>query len=247
MAKHTSNALEFLVLTTREHLQSLSQIRHFSNLKVAFKDNDIWIKDFSLDQIDSTEVSTLPFKSIFYLKDNLLFPKGSLLPKAKLPSLLLWTPIVQALVLKEPKINHNYFGIYDTIIPKIIPSKEEQSTVAILVTINTTTKKTIESTAAYRFKDLNYTILNSNTLLIIGTPTLPLQGESYWLDNHFLFPNGYHLEYPILSSSIAKQINPSNSHYVLWHKNSSYSLIPKLDCIPLTISSFRRSLSLSQV
>lgn len=247
MAKHSSNPLDFIVLTTKEYMQSLSQIRHFNNLKVAFSGNDIWIKGFSLEQINGPEVNTLPSKSIFYIKELLLFPKGSLLPKTKLPTALLWSPIAQALVIEEPKINYNFFGIHDTITPKIVPSKKEQNTSAILAMLNLSTKETIESTASYRFNNLKYTIINTNVLLIIGTPTLPIQGDSYWLDQDFLFPNGHHLEYPILSSNINAKINPSSLYYVLWHKDSSYSLIPKLDCLPLSISSFRLSLSSTKI
>ncbi len=247
MAKYSSNPIAFFVLTTKAHLQSLSQIRHFYNLKVAFSGEDIWIKDFSLVQIDSKEVTTLPSKKIFYLKDNLLFPKGSLLPKNKLPSQLLWSPIAQVFLLEEPKINHNFFGIHDVITPKIVPSKEEKDTIAILTPINSVIKKTIESTASYRFENLKYTIINSNTVLIIGTPTLPIQGESYWLEHSFLYPNGYHLKYSILSLSIKKKINPDDLYYVLWDKNNCYSLIPKADCLPLSISSFRLSLTAPKV
>ena len=67
MAEHSSNPIAYIVSTTKDQLQSLSQIRHFYNLKVAYNGNEIWIKDFNVDQIDSVEVQTLPYKSIFYI------------------------------------------------------------------------------------------------------------------------------------------------------------------------------------
>jgi len=201
MEKYSSNIVNFIVLTTKENLQSLAQIRHFSNLKV------------------------------------------SLLPETKLPSMLLWSPIEKAFLLETPKINHNFFGIHDRIKPRIIASREEQKTVAVLASININTKETIKNSASYRLKDITYTIIDTHKILIIGTPLLPIQGESYWLDNNFLFPNGFNLEYPILSASIQKQLNPLDLYYVLWNKNGSYSLILKTDCLPLSISSFRLSLS----
>lgn len=243
MAGDSSNFIEYIVFTTKEYSESLSQIRHFYNLKVAFDKDTIWIKGFSLDQLESIEVNTLPFKSIFYVENNLLFPKGSVLPKRKLPSMLLWSPIAKAFRVETPKMNHNFFGIHDAISPKIVPSKEEKETVAILTSIHSNTKKTLESTAAYRFKNIKYTLINSDTLLIIGTPLLPVQGESYWQQDDFLYPNGYSLEYPILSSSIKKILNPLGAYYILWEKDSSYLLIPKSDCLILSISSLRLSLA----
>lgn len=243
MAKHASNTLDYILQTTKPNLQALSQIRHFSNLKVAFDGQNIWIRGFSLEQIDSPEVNTLPAITIYYIKDNLLFPKGSLLPQTKIPSRLLWSTIQQAFVLEEPSINPNYFGIHDTISPKIVLSKIEQQTVAILAEINSKTIQIIESTGAYRFQNLKYTLINNDKILIIGTPLLPIQGDSYWLDKDFLFPNGYQLEFPILNESIKQIINPNNKYYVLWQKDNNYSLIPKSNCVPLSISSFRLTLS----
>lgn len=247
MAKHATNSVGFFALTTKAYLQSLSQIRHFYNLKVAFNGKDVWVKGFTAEQIESVEVNTLPSKSVFYLKDNLLFPKDSLLPKMKVPSLLLWSAIVQALPLTSPKINHNFFGIHETIVPTIKPSKVVKDTKAILVTINTYTKKIIENIASYRLKDVKYTIINAKEILIIGTPIVSVQGQNYWLMNDFLFPNGYELEYPILNTVIKKQINPADLYYVLWYKDESYSLILKSDFSPLSISSFRLSLSAPKV
>jgi len=243
MAESSSSVVDFFVLTIKANLQSLSQIRHFNNLKVAFKGEEIWIKGFYLEQIESVEVLTLPFKSVFYLKDNLLFPKDGLLPDRKVPSQLLWSPIAKAFIVESPKINYNFFGIDEKVQPKIITSKEEQNTVAIIAPINKNIKVTIESAPEYRLKNIKYTIINSSRMLFIGTPLLPIQGESYWMDGDFIFPNGYHLEYPILKAVIKKQINPSDLYYVLWHKNGGYSLILKSDCALLSISSFRLSLS----
>lgn len=247
MAENSSNPITFLVTTTKEHLQSLAQIRHFENLKVAFEGNNIWVKDFSLEQIDSALVKTLPFKSIYYLKENLLFPKGSLLPKAKLPKLLLWASIQQAFALEDVKLNHNFFGIHDTIQPRLIPSTKERDTFALLTPLNFETKKTIENAAAFRLKKLKYTIINDIKLLILGIPNLPIQSHGFWLNNDFLFPNGYTLEFDILLASIKEKINPSGNFYVFWQNDNSYSLIAKSDFMPLSISSFRLSLTAPKV
>jgi len=247
MAKNSSNHITFIVSTNKDQLQELSQIRHFENLKVAFNGNEIWVKGFSLEQINSAEVKTLPFKSLYYLKDGLLFPKDSLLPYGKIPSMLLWTNINLAFALESPKQNHNFFGINSKVKLRIVPSEIEQETTAILVKLDSNTKNTIENAPAFRLNHLNYTIINNQFLLIIGTPVLPIKGHGFWLKNGFLFPNGYDLEFPILLPKLKSKLNPSNSYYVLWQQNNSYSLIGKNNFQPLSISSFRLSISTPKV
>ena len=70
MAKNSADIIEFLVRIDKSDLDTLAQIRHFENLKLAQNENDIWVKGFSMEQIDGVAVKTLPKKNIFYIKDS---------------------------------------------------------------------------------------------------------------------------------------------------------------------------------
>ena len=247
MAKNSADIIEFLVRIDKSDLDTLAQIRHFENLKLAPNENDIWVKGFSMEQIDGVAVKTLPKKNIFYIKDSKLFPKESLLPIGKLPSSLLWTPIQMALLLEEPQLNHNFFGIHETIDIQLSPFSEEKQLFATLINLDSTTKSTIESSPNFRLEHLKYVLVNTSKLLIIGHPTLGIKGQSFWFYNDFLLPNGYHFKFPILTKSIKNAINSNGEYYVLWQKNNSYALIKKSDFKPMSISSFRRTLSLLDI
>ena len=87
------------------HKEYLGQIRHWDNLKIASETNYIWIKKFTELQLASAELKSIPFTKTFVCKDNLLFPKGSLLPFKKMPNLL-WTPIERALRIETVSYTH---------------------------------------------------------------------------------------------------------------------------------------------
>ena len=244
MAKNSTDIIEFLVRIDRTDLASLAQIRHFENLKMAFHENDVWITGFSMEQINAADVKTLPKKSIFYQKNMRLFPKDSLLPTDKLPSSLLWTPIQKALLLEAPQLNHNFFGIQDHIDIQLTRFKGEKQPFATLINLDEHSRTTIQNSPSFRLKPLRYTIINTSKLLVLGHPTLPIRGLSFWQYDDFILPNGYHFKFPILSNSIKQCINAKGDHYVLWQKNNSYALIKKTDFKPLSISSFRRTIRL---
>nr|WP_321225396.1 hypothetical protein [uncultured Psychroserpens sp.] len=247
MAKDFADIIEFIVRVDKSDLDTLAQIRHFENLKIAQNENDLWVKGFSMEQINGVAVKTLPKKNIFYVKDSRLFPKDSLLPIGKLPSSLLWTPIQMALLIEEPQLNHNFFGINEQIDIQLAPFHEEKKLFATLINLDNNTKSIIESSPNFRLEHLRYVLINTSKVLIIGSPTLGIKGQSFWLYNDFLLPNGFHFKFPILTKSIKNALNSTGENYVLWQKNNSYALIKKSDFKPLSISSFRRTLSLFNI
>jgi hypothetical protein len=229
MAENTSNNIEnFLLEIDIEHRDYLEKIRHWSNLSVAFDENSIWLRNISKTQVDSMEIKSIPFKKIYYLKDDLLFLKDSLLPLKRLQRSLLWSPISRALPVKLPFCNNNFFGINEKIEVKIVPSEIE--------------KIYIENAPKIRLQNLVWTIVNQE-ILIIGTPILPIQGKTFWNVLEFIFPSGYDLEFPLLDQIINSEINPFNENFIFFQENGKYVNIPKDKFRPLSISSFRLTFS----
>ncbi|MBF7090778.1 hypothetical protein IUY40_04380 [Flavobacterium sp. ALJ2] len=225
----------------KEHNHFLGSIRHWDNLKVAFETDTIWIKDFSLEQIDAAEIQQIPYKTIYELKDNLLFEKGKLLPSRKLPSGLLWTPILRALPVSLPKFNHNFFGIDQKLKIVLKPSEDIKEAFALLVDYDEL-KLYIESAPKYRLEPLQWVVIDKSAL-IIGNPLLPIQGSTYWVDNNFLIPTGYNFEWFALTKTLQEKLNPSEENIILWNTDNSYSIIPKTHIKQLSISSFRLTFS----
>ncbi|MEA9414493.1 hypothetical protein [Flavobacterium sp. PL02] len=225
----------------KEHKDFLGSIRHWDNLKVAFGTDTIWIKDFSLEQIDATEIQQIPYKTIYELKDNLLFEKGKLLPTRKLPSGLLWTPILRALPVSLPKFNHNFFGVDQKLKIVLKHSVDIKEAIALLVDYEEL-KLYIESAPKYRLEPLQWVVIDKSAL-IIGSPLLPIKGTTYWIDNNFLIPTGYNFEWFALVKILQEKLNPSEENIIFWNTDNSYSIIPKKTIKQLSISSFRLTFS----
>lgn len=223
----------------KNHKELLGSIRHWENVKIAFTETAIWLKDFSLDQINTGHLQQIPHLVSYDVKDNLLFLRGSLLPTKKAPSALLWSPIKRALPVELPGLNHNYFGIEEKVSVQIVRSEIEKEASALLTSI-ATAKEYIETAPEVRLKPLQWTVLEDKVLLI-GTPLLPIKGVAFWRNKEAFLPTGHDFELPILSDVIATKINPNGENLVLWQADSSCVLIPENSVKPLSISSFRNT------
>lgn len=221
----------------KSHLEYLAPIRHWDNLKLAFEGERAFIKDFTPLQINDVVLLQIPHIIVYELKEQLLFRKDKLVPTKKLPSALLWMPILNALPIDLPKYNMNYFGIHDKIDIKIVKSEAEQKPYGVITKLENV-KGYIETLPQVRLQNLKWIIIE-DSILFLGTPLLPIKGQAYWLKDNCLFPTGYALEFDVLFPIIKKQLNPNNDSMLLFQNNNSYLSIPLSDCKPLSLSSFR--------
>lgn len=225
----------------KEHKDFLGAVRHWENLKIAFETNTIWIKEFSAEQINSSEILQIPYAKIYELKENLLFERGKQLPAKKLPSGLLWSPVLRGLPVSLPNFNHNFFGIDQRLKIALKQSEDVKEAHALLVKFQEL-KTYIESAPKFRLEPLKWVVIN-NKALIIGKPLLPLKGDTYWFKNDFLVPSGYDFEWPVLTQTLKDKLNPFDKNLIVWNKDNSYSSIQKQNIKPLSISSFRLTFS----
>ncbi|MFN8284197.1 MAG: hypothetical protein U0U67_13340 [Chitinophagales bacterium] len=236
-----SNVISYLLQISVEHKERLGSIRHWQNLKLAFDDSIIWVKDFTKEQVESIQVKQIPFKELFYFKDNLLFKIDSLVPEKKMHSGLLWTPINRALQVELPSLNHNYFGINEAVNIKLIEANAEHESCALLTTINVAADY-INTATAIRLKNLKWCMINKD-LFIIGKPLLPLIGKTFWMKNDFLLPTGFDFELTVLEQTLKTLLNPHSERFIVWKEDASYVSVDKNEVRPLSISSFRQTIA----
>jgi len=227
----------YLLEIGKEHKPFLATIRHWSNIKIAFGERAIWLKEFTEEQMKSANLLQIPHLTIYLVKDNLLFLKGSLLPTKKVPSALLWAPIQKAIPIELPDMNHNYFGIQEKIAINLTASETEREAYGLLTNF-ASAKHYIESAPEVRLQSLGWVFLK-DSVLFLGTPLLPLQGTTFWKRNQLLLPTGFDLEFPILSNVITKSVDPNSEHWIVWSEDNSYVLVPKESFNQLSISSLR--------
>lgn len=237
MAADASNSINYYLAIDRATADDLGKVRHWSNLKVAFEDQRLWVKDLDYAQINSVEIKSLRSKSLYYEKEGRLFPLSSLLPERITPALL-WTPIDRAIKITLPSLNHNFFGLNESIALQVTTSDQEVEPHAMRVSLEIL-KHYVESAAAIRLNVIRWVKLNKTDALLIGKPFLPLPGDAYWQRKDMLIPAGYDFDLPILSDVVQKMINPARDRWVVWNTDASYFSIVKEDFQTLSRSSFR--------
>lgn len=239
MAENAADDLSYYLEINKQHRDYLAELRSWSNLKIAADEDTLWIKDFTYSQITSNEVKSIPYKSLYYAKENRLFPLDGLLPLKKVPGAVLWSPVEKGIPVELPDYNHNYFGMDQKLGLKLIESGEEHNPAALL-TDYLSAEKFILASSAIRLKNLSWVIIE-NKVLILGIPLLPIPGNTYWMHNSLLLPAGYEFEFPVLSDSLEKKINPENDNLVVFNKDCRYFNVPRNILKPLSTSSFRLS------
>ncbi|BAV07991.1 hypothetical protein SAMN05421788_103334 [Filimonas lacunae] len=240
MAEDAANPITWLLHLALPHRHYLGRIRHWDNLSIAEEGEHCWVKDFTPQQLDSTAVKSIPFITIYYCKQQQLFPAGKLVPVQSMPAGLHWQPIAKGLGVTLPGFNHNYFGIQQSIPVTLVPSQLERQAYAMLVKLEVL-QAYIETAPAVRLQPLQWIILDNHTACVIGVPLLPVQGEVLWKDERFLLPVGYDFEWRILSEVISSNMK-DHYNWVLWQKEGSWLPIAPQQLQPLTISSFRLSM-----
>jgi MoxR-vWA-beta-propeller ternary system domain bpX2 len=240
MEENSSNDLVHLLEINAKHKSLLGQIRHWDNLKLAIDAEHIWVKNFTSAQIDSPVLKAIPFINIYCCKDNLLFPKGSLLPIKKM-STFLWTPIERALPIELVGLNHNFFETDQRQAIKLVPTFEEQVATFLLLDINIA-HQYIENASAIRLNTLSWVVVNNEQVLIHGEPLLPIDGKAFWQKGKFIFPLGFSLEFVLLEKTIAQKMDDANDSLIWWMDEVNYTCIDKTMFKALSISSWKQTI-----
>ncbi len=222
-----------------QHKEYLGSVRHWSNLKIGYEGETVWIKDLTPAQADSLQIKVIPYKELYYSAGPKLFPKDSLLPARTIPSLV-WTPIERGLLVELPALNHNYFGLNEKVAMRLHRTEEEKDAYACFVRLEAL-ESYIETAPANRLANITWVLVDEGYALLLGTPLLPVQGDVYWREGDFLLPAGYAFELPLLAEILRQLINPQNDHWIIWSKEGHYWKLPKDEVEPLSIGSFRAS------
>jgi hypothetical protein len=241
MAENASDTISYYFKMDKANLDDLASVRHWSQLKVAFDGPELWVTGFDEVLIESKEVKIIPFKELYYSQSGKLFPLRSHLPCGTLKGLL-WTPIERALPLTKPAYNNNYFGSDEKIKIKLT-SKEHETAASAMITTIASLLQYIEKSPAVRLKSLSWCLLNDDKVMIMGEPLLPITGKVYWMREHFIFPAGFDLEFPLLQKKINTYINPENEYWIVWNEDGSYAPIERNFLERLSLGSFRSSLT----
>jgi len=241
MEKDLANYIAYYLVIDIANKDDLGSIRNWKNIKTAFDSGKVWVTGFTIDQMESITVKSIPSKNLYYEKEGKLFFLHSLLPERAVPSLL-WSPIDRALQVKLPSFNHNYFGVKEKIEIKLIPSEKVYEAVVMITAIDTL-RSYIETAPAIRLQNLYWVVLDNDKVCILGKPLLPIKGDVYHKSGDFIIPAGYCFDLYLLEETVNKVVNPNQDHWIVWDRDTNYFKIPKKDMQSMSISSFRKTVN----
>jgi len=241
MANNAGNNLEYWLSVTTVHRSAIYELRKWAHLKMSVEDNLIWIRGFSLAEIDSSTVLKIPFIMRYYLSGAHLVPHGKTLPAMVEPNLL-WSPIQRGFKISLPNENYNYFGLDQTFQLSLVPCKEVKRINVTIVELKTL-ENYIHSTYNVRLKNLKWTILENDKALIIGTPILPVRGQDLYQNASFLLPAGWKLKYENLIKVYKRALGESIDYWYYVNEKSHISKLRKSDFNLLSKGSLISTLS----
>jgi len=210
------------------HLDHLRPVRHWGHLSMTAGPGVYWVKDLRPDDPDRKEIRSIPFKRILYLRDDHLFPAGSLVPLRQVPGGLQWIPLEKGLPLQLPSFNHNYFGVGERVTIRLVPSSKEEPPAALLVPTKLL-QAYADTASSIRLRHLNWVVLDGEAL-VIGAPILPLPGEVYWRQGDHLLPAGFGFAFPVLAEIAGLRLNLGGG-LLLWDKAGT--------CLPIAAGVWR--------
>lgn len=245
MANITGNDIEYWLSVNILYNKSVYDLRNWAHLKLAVDGNLIWIRGFKEGDLVSTKVLQIPSIKRYYLRGAHLIPFGKQLPALIEPNLI-WSPIQRALKISLPKENFNYFGINQTYKIALVPSTEVRPITATIVSLKTL-ETYLYTALPFRLQNLEWTILNKEEALIIGTPILPIQGQDLYKDACFLLPAGKKLQYSNMVNVYETALGDSAEYWYLAEEHGSFQKLRKADFTPLSKGSFTKTLAYKKV
>lgn len=223
------------------YLDSLSNIREWDNLLTCKIDDKLFIKNCTLDQIKNSKIQKNPFLIIYEYKEDHLFRLNSIIPAKKFIDNYTWKPFIVTIPLELPNENFNFFGIHQKVSVQLKPMYKEIEAAVHKVSLSKLENYVLKA-PDFRLKQLKWVVVDKEAF-IFGTPMLPLEGTTYWNTKDFLFPLGYGLEYNFLIDPLKDMLNPHSDKYIVFTDTQSYIELNKEAIMPLSISSFKLTIS----
>ena len=135
MENDSTKNISYYLAINKLNINHLALLRQWTQLKVAFENETIWLSNFTYEQIESVAVKSLPYKKVFYAQNGKLFLFNHLLPYANEPALS-FIPIEEALPLKIESYNHNFFGVDEKVSIELISDDQPKIASAMFLDIN---------------------------------------------------------------------------------------------------------------
>ena len=217
----------------------LGALRCMPHLMVGQQGELLWLRGIPVAADSEGIFMKLPALERYQLGgDNLLFLPGAMTPLAYLPSLP-WKPIAEFIVPEMPLAA--YGGILaETISIELVSGEKMEDERALICTLDHL-QAWVEDAAEVRIQALHIAVAAGGDVLVIGDPLPTLPGQALWDCNGLWLPAGRQLKYGMLASTIRKQRDPEETHFIILHADGGWERIPKSNFVQATRSGIRQT------
>ncbi|WP_343671647.1 hypothetical protein [Chitinophaga sp.] len=223
---------ESVITLAQADIKALAQLRTRVDLVAAWHQHQIWVKgvaDNAFRQLPALRSWTLDAA-------NHLFAPGALTPDATLPELE-WLPLTDFIPVSLPASGLPAIATYRHPV-KLAPCATTEGSFAILTEM--TILETYVATAPQiRLQHLRFAASARGQVLVAGVPLPPVPGTSYTLKDRILMPAGYDFDPPAIRPLVAEKLEESTTHFLLFHVNGQYEMIPDTSFVHVTRSAVR--------
>lgn len=167
---------------------------------------------------------------------NRLFAPGALTPALTLPELA-WQPLTEFIPVSLPASGLPAFATARHAV-KLAPCPGTEESFAILTEMRTL-EAYIAAAPQVRLRHLRFAASASARVLVAGVPLPPIPGTSYTLKDRILMPAGYDFDPPVIRSLLTEKLEAARTHFLLYHVNGAYEMIPDTSFVHVTRSAVR--------
>lgn len=240
MATHVGDGVAYWLSIPTVYKGALYSLRKWTELKIASEGDTIWVRGFTLEQIESKLVLKIPMIERFYLKDAHLYHYGKKLPSRIEPSLL-WSPIHRGLKVTLPKENFNFFGVDQVVDIELVPSAEKRPIDATIVSL-LDLESYLYNAPKVRTAEFQWSILDNDSAIIVGKPLLPIRGQDLYRFGSFLIPAGWKLNFECMAQTYSIALENTSDYWYLFNENGAMTKLNKSAFGPLSKGSLAQTL-----
>lgn len=227
---------ELVFVLSEKDKETLGTVRCLPHLLVAEEEGKLWLRGIEAQQID-LKLKQLPTQNTYAVDEGQnLFPIGGLTPIGKLTAKN-WIPIASFIPVKLPISAMPAKADASFRISFVASDRVKEG--AALVTTLAVWKAYAESAPEVRLKKLAFAVSDTNQVLILGTPLPAIPGKEYWMQDTMLLPSGFDFEIPLVSSLLAKKLNPDKDTLLLFDANGEWEKIDRHSLVLATRTAIR--------
>jgi hypothetical protein len=218
---------------------SLSPLRLSPSVEVAEKDNAIWIRSRSRDELVTRVLPAIPALARYdWLPGDRLRRFGSRIPSDSFPPMV-WKPLVELVQVQLPPVT------ISTAKPGRVPLQlirtAQEMNASLLLTDSGKWGAYARTAAEVRLSKWEFAINAHAQVLVRGEPLPPLPGRRYVLINNVAIPSGFTWSPQIDVQVLSQSLGLNSESIAIFHEDGTHWRLLSEQFVPATRAAVRAS------